>query len=385
MELIRELLNIAEGKVGAVKDLTPAQKKRLIANFKSWSGGFTPDECPMIGRDEPSVASYITHALPTDLPQTSSIKYLKSFHESALHESVSEGQRKLYNAIVRTIGKVRRWEEKHHTPPTRDHLGYSHIASKFGNQLKAATLEGKKEFDKVWHKFQQFDVDIWSLFADILFEELGARPARHDRDPDVEGYDELMKRIGFTEAVAPKKVSALQAHQDLVRQLKAHGFKQNSRETTTGAHKTWLDNKEVKFDKFKEIAGKLGFIQHPSAELSDTFKTEFIKGDHHLTYQGRDGDPYADHSHGAVFLSTAKSDNYRAGLDEEVIAENTYRVYLKSAPGMWAQYDGHVDVNGSGDADDQELFQKAVGKLARTSFPDRPSLSSWRLEKIERL
>ncbi|MCD9124006.1 hypothetical protein [Cupriavidus sp. UGS-1] len=59
-----------------------------------------------------------------------------------------------------------------------------------------------------------------------------------------------------------------------------------------------------------------------------------------------------------------------------------YRCHLRSAPGMWAQYDGHVDVY----ADDQdEVFRLAVRKLAATSFPDRPSLSSWRLEGIERV
>jgi hypothetical protein len=38
-----------------------------------------------------------------------------------------------------------------------------------------------------------------------------------------------------------------------------------------------------------------------------------------------------------------------------------YRCYLRSAPGMWTTYDGHVDMRA----------------------PDRPSLGSWRLEHIE--
>ena len=52
-----------------------------------------------------------------------------------------------------------------------------------------------------------------------------------------------------------------------------------------------------------------------------------------------------------------------------------FRVELRSAPGMWAQYNGHVDVLA---ADIDSAFEEAVKKLARTSFPDRPGLSSWR-------
>jgi hypothetical protein len=59
---------------------------------------------------------------------------------------------------------------------------------------------------------------------------------------------------------------------------------------------------------------------------------------------------------------------------------NKYRCYLRSAPGMWAQYDGHVDV---WSPEESEVFERAVRELARTSFPDRPSLSSWRLDRIE--
>ncbi len=59
-----------------------------------------------------------------------------------------------------------------------------------------------------------------------------------------------------------------------------------------------------------------------------------------------------------------------------------YRCHMSSAPGMWAQYDGHVDVWASHES---EVFERAVRQLARTSFPDRPSLSNWRLERIELL
>lgn len=59
-----------------------------------------------------------------------------------------------------------------------------------------------------------------------------------------------------------------------------------------------------------------------------------------------------------------------------------FRVHLRSAPGMWECYDGHVDVYAE-DAD--QAFPRAVRKLGRTSFPDRPSMSSWRLERVEAL
>lgn len=61
-----------------------------------------------------------------------------------------------------------------------------------------------------------------------------------------------------------------------------------------------------------------------------------------------------------------------------------YRVYLRSTPGFYAQYDGHVDVvSRSSDRDD--IFRAAVRQLARGAFFDRPSLDFWKLEKIEML
>lgn len=59
---------------------------------------------------------------------------------------------------------------------------------------------------------------------------------------------------------------------------------------------------------------------------------------------------------------------------------NKYRVHLYSTPGMWTFYEGHVDVVCQSQS---EAFRAAVRKLARTSFPDRPGLDSWRLERIE--
>ncbi|KWF77609.1 hypothetical protein WL93_26730 [Burkholderia diffusa] len=66
--------------------------------------------------------------------------------------------------------------------------------------------------------------------------------------------------------------------------------------------------------------------------------------------------------------------------DEPVF--NKYRCHMRSAPGMWAQYDGYVDVYA---ASEDDVFPRAVRELARTSFPDRPSLDSWRLDRIEQL
>lgn len=58
-----------------------------------------------------------------------------------------------------------------------------------------------------------------------------------------------------------------------------------------------------------------------------------------------------------------------------------YRVWLRSVPGFYAQYDGYVDVNAD-DAEDAK--RRAVRELQRTSFPDR-SASMWRVEKVAEL
>lgn len=65
-----------------------------------------------------------------------------------------------------------------------------------------------------------------------------------------------------------------------------------------------------------------------------------------------------------------------------------YRVHLLSAPGHWAQYEGYVDVRcrldpESDETEERQVFRVAVRELARTAFPDRPSLDSWRLIAIE--
>jgi hypothetical protein len=61
-----------------------------------------------------------------------------------------------------------------------------------------------------------------------------------------------------------------------------------------------------------------------------------------------------------------------------------YLCYISCVPGMWAQYEGCVEVYAPEDEGERDIFTRAVHKLARTSFPDRPSLSSWRLERIEK-
>ena len=60
---------------------------------------------------------------------------------------------------------------------------------------------------------------------------------------------------------------------------------------------------------------------------------------------------------------------------------NKYRVWLRSRPGFYEQYDGHVDVV----ADDEDAAPSAAfAKLRSTSFPDR-SAATWKIERIERI
>jgi len=65
---------------------------------------------------------------------------------------------------------------------------------------------------------------------------------------------------------------------------------------------------------------------------------------------------------------------------EQFQPKRRFRVTLRSAPGMWELYDGFVDVYAQ---DGEDAFREAVRKLARTSFPDRPSMSSWIFESAE--
>jgi len=56
-----------------------------------------------------------------------------------------------------------------------------------------------------------------------------------------------------------------------------------------------------------------------------------------------------------------------------------YDVYMKSVPGMYAQYNGKVTVYAD---NEEEAVDLALLKLRRGSFPDRSS-DMWRIEKIE--
>lgn len=55
-----------------------------------------------------------------------------------------------------------------------------------------------------------------------------------------------------------------------------------------------------------------------------------------------------------------------------------YRIWIKSKPGMYEQYNGKVDVHAFFE---EEAIKKAFLKLKFT-FPDRPN-SLWVTEKIE--
>ncbi len=61
----------------------------------------------------------------------------------------------------------------------------------------------------------------------------------------------------------------------------------------------------------------------------------------------------------------------------------TYKVYLHSKPGMWTFYSGYVEVIASDGTDEENLFVKAVKQLRNTTFPDRPGLSAWVLDRVE--
>lgn len=59
------------------------------------------------------------------------------------------------------------------------------------------------------------------------------------------------------------------------------------------------------------------------------------------------------------------------------------RIWVRSTSGMYAQYDGYVDVHMH--VDDDDYFGAAVKELARTSFPDRKSRAFWIFERMEEL
>jgi hypothetical protein len=56
-----------------------------------------------------------------------------------------------------------------------------------------------------------------------------------------------------------------------------------------------------------------------------------------------------------------------------------YRVWLRSSPGMWTRYSGHVDVNAK---NPEEAIERARDKLHAGAFPNR-SRDSWSVDKVE--
>ena len=56
-----------------------------------------------------------------------------------------------------------------------------------------------------------------------------------------------------------------------------------------------------------------------------------------------------------------------------------YNVWMRSVPGMYAQYDGKVEVYAN---DEDEAIDNAHAKLRRTSFPDRDR-SMWKVDRVE--
>lgn len=67
--------------------------------------------------------------------------------------------------------------------------------------------------------------------------------------------------------------------------------------------------------------------------------------------------------------------------EEDVKVFRKYRVQMRTNSGMYAQYEGHVDVF-SPSSDSDELFSRAVQQLRRTSYPDY-SASMWVMTGFE--
>ena len=58
-----------------------------------------------------------------------------------------------------------------------------------------------------------------------------------------------------------------------------------------------------------------------------------------------------------------------------------YKVWLRSIPGMYEQYDGYVKVWAEWE---EQAKEKALDKLKRESFPDR-TRDMWKIEKVEQM
>lgn len=84
-----ELLSIAEIDLRESVDtkkttLTVEQKKRLLADFKEWSGGHHPSEVHWSKDseyDDPGIQDYIEYALPTEFSEEAATKYLEELAE----------------------------------------------------------------------------------------------------------------------------------------------------------------------------------------------------------------------------------------------------------------------------------------------------------------
>lgn len=58
-----------------------------------------------------------------------------------------------------------------------------------------------------------------------------------------------------------------------------------------------------------------------------------------------------------------------------------FRVWMRSVPGFYEQYDGKVDVWAD---DESQAEDRAFAELKRGAFPDR-SRNMWKVERIEKL
>lgn len=58
----------------------------------------------------------------------------------------------------------------------------------------------------------------------------------------------------------------------------------------------------------------------------------------------------------------------------------TYKVFIKSVPGMYSQYNGYVPVQAK---DENSAIEKAFRKLKTTTFPDR-TRSMWTVDSVQK-
>lgn len=72
MKLIQELTALHEAKK---KSLTTKQKAAVLADFKEWSGGSTPDEA------QDQISAYVEYAMDANLDEDAVIDYLESFEK----------------------------------------------------------------------------------------------------------------------------------------------------------------------------------------------------------------------------------------------------------------------------------------------------------------